>query len=75
MCIYIWTGKTGGRGALVISLPVNSLGASISTFSRNKSYSGGHQAWSAQLASALSQFERARGKELLSDWSSLGCSS
>lgn len=74
MYLYM-EGKTSGRGALVISLPVNSPGASGTTFSRNKSYNGGHWVLGAHLASALSQLERAGRKDLASCWSSLGCSS
>lgn len=61
MYLYM-EGKTSGRGALVISLPVNSPGASGTTFSRNKSYNGGHWVLGAHLASALLQLERLEGK-------------
>lgn len=58
-------GKTGGRGALVTSLPRNSSGASGITFCRNNSYNGQHQALSAQLASAFCHREGLEGKILL----------
>jgi len=51
--VYVWIGKAGGRGALVISLSVNSPGAARIIFCRNKSYYDQHKAFSAQLASAF----------------------